>query len=175
MIVTTAGSAAANSYASAAEADQYDDNRPAASSSDTWATATATQKTEALLWATKLIDRLVEWTGSAVDATQALQWPRIGMVKPTGFEHVGEMTIPQELKDATSEYARQLIADATRTDDYEVESKGIKSLRAGPVTLEFSSTASAKALPDAVLYLLPPDWVSSVRGRASSFHRLVRA
>jgi hypothetical protein len=127
-----------------------------------------------LLYATKLMDALFVWTGyAAVPSTQALLWPRVGMWYRSG-ESVPSNIIPDELKDATAEFAKQLL-EADRTDDNPIETLGLKKLRAGPVALEWDEDTAAKVVPDVVANLLPPDWYASIGGRDQAIRDLVRA
>lgn len=153
-INATSGSASANSYITLAEADQYNFNRP---NTAAWTATSDPEKTAAILWATLLMDSLWIWNGYPVDAVQALQWPRGAILKRNGWEYVplaGAGSIPQELKNATAEYARQLLA-SDRTADSQIETMGITSLGAGPVRLTFKDSVYAKQVPDAVFNLIP--------------------
>ena len=171
-LVATAGSASANTYVTLAVADQYQDDRPPAGT--TWSGATDAEKNAALLWATTLLDALVEWTGwPAVATTQALLWPRTGMWSRNGVA-VPITIIPVELEEACAEYARQLLAD-DRAADSDIETKGIIGLKAGPVELDFKSTVAAKVVPDAIVNLLPGVWYTAIRGRHSMTAELQRA
>jgi len=171
-LVATSGAANANSYCTIAEADQYDDNRPAAASADTWTNASTTEKTEALLWAAILIEAFFTWTGTAVNSTQNLSWPRNGMYTVRNYV-ITNTTIPQELKNAQAEFARQLLVEDRAGDD-DLDTLGIKRLKASVVELEFSGKPN-KILPDAAFLLIPESWYSNVRGRASAFTKLTRA
>lgn len=170
-LVTTAGSALANAYVSLAVADQYHLDRPAVGT--TWSTAVADQKTAAILWATKLMDALWDWEGYPTDAVQALLWPRGGILKLNGWEYVDLAVIPIELQRATAEYARQLLV-TDRMGDSDVETQGLKSLSAGPVSLVFRDDVIAKQVPDAVVNLIPPFW-GCVRGLRTGYRNLLRA
>jgi hypothetical protein len=170
-IVTTPGSANANAYVDAAFVDQYHLDRPAPSIP--WSTYSADQKAAAILWATVLLDSMWCWTGYPTDAVQALQWPRGGMLRPSGWDYVGTNEIPIQLKRACAEFARQLAA-ADRTADSDVETQGISSLRAGPVSLTFKDDVTAKVVPDAVVNLIPDDW-GYPRGRENGYRGLVRS
>lgn len=171
-LVITAGSALANAYVSLAVADQYDLDRPAAAG-NIWFTATVDQKTTAILWATKLLDALWVWNGYPTDAVQALLWPRTGVWKRNGWEEVPRDIVPIELQQACAEYARQLLA-SDRAADSDVETQGLKSLSAGPVSLVFKETVLAKPVPDIVINLLPLGW-GYPRGRNASYRDLERA
>lgn len=63
-----------NSYATVAEADAYFADRLDV---DAWNTANETQKAQALVTATTILDSM-SWSGSAVSVTQPLAFPREG-------------------------------------------------------------------------------------------------
>lgn len=169
--IVTPGSANANSYVSVVEADAYHANHLYAAA---WTAASPAQKEAAVIMATRLLDEHVPWSGAAVDAVQALCWPRTGMSGRTGFA-VPTTTIPQALKDAAAELARRLLeADLTETN--EVASRGITSIKAGSVALEFKAASirnmdpidfagelARGVLPDAVLAKLPSSWLSPLK------------
>ena len=171
-LVATAKSTTANSYCTLAEADQYHDDRPAVST--TWADASENNKIRALLWATKLMEALFDWNGYASTTTQALGWPRMGLLERIDVD-LDSDTVPQEVKSAESEYARQLLV-TNRAQDNDIEAQSIKSIKAGSVALEFDTSASYnKVVPDAVYLEIPQDWFSSVRGRLTGTRILERA
>lgn len=170
-LVTTAGDATSNAYCTLAFANQYHEDRPAAGT--TWSAATDVQKNAAILWATKLMDALWEWTGYPTDAIQALLWPRGAMLKRNGWEYVDIHTVPTELQQATAEYARQLLA-SDRTGDSDIETQGVKGMKVGPVEFQFKDSVYAKAVPDIVVGLIPPLW-GYPRSRVTSFKDLVRS
>jgi len=115
-LITTPGAANANAYCDVAFADQYHANRPPVGV--TWASASTDQKNAAILWATILMDRLWHWNGYVVDTTQILLWPRQNMLEPNQLQFVPITEIPIQLKQATAEYARQLlVADLAGNSD----------------------------------------------------------
>lgn len=67
--------------------------------------------------------------------------------------------IPQALKDAESELAGQLLM-ADTTLDNSVAVGGITSVRAGSVSVSFKDAIDAHVLPDAVINLMPPSWLT---------------
>jgi len=171
-IVATAKSSSANSYCTLAEADQYQDDRPAVST--TWADASENNKIRSLLWATKLMEALFTWNGYASTTTQALGWPRMGLLERIDVS-LDSDTVPQEVRNAQSEFARQLLV-TNRAQDSDIESDSIKSIKAGSISLVFDSDAAYnKVVPDAVYLLIPQDWFSSVRGRLTGTRMLERA
>lgn len=170
-LVVTAGAADANAYCTLAFADQYHTDRPAAGT--TWSSASTDQKNAAILWATQLLDRAWVWHGYATDAVQALQWPRGAMLLTNGWGYVDIHTIPVELQRATAEYARQLLA-SDLAGNSDIETMGITSLTAGPVSLTFKESVTAKPVPDTVVLLIPDSW-GYVRGRSTGVRELQRA
>lgn len=174
---TTVGGASANSYVSLAEFNGYVATRLHAPAAVTGATDAL--KETALIMATRTLDAMVPWTGTSVGPTQALAWPRSGMVNRNGFP-IATDALPRELKEATSEFAVQMIlSDLVANND--VEKQGITSLKAGPVALTFKQSESLydvltaatvteivhrlvgmlKVVPDAVRFLLVSSWIES--------------
>ncbi len=147
----TAKGANANSYATEAEADDYNDGIPAAHTAD-WDAATTTSevKEDALMTATRLLDEQVEWEGTISDQDQRLRWPRTDVFDADNREYDGD-TIPQWLKDATSEYARLLIGKYLPKEP----TRGIDMLKTGEVTIDFNEYQVPRMLPRSVRSLIP--------------------
>jgi hypothetical protein len=140
-LTATPGSASADTFATLAEFETYAANRlPAVS----WfATASDPRKEAALRAACRSLEACFDWTGAAVDATQNLTWPRVGMVNRNGFA-IPTTVIPQALKDAQCEFALQLGA-SDRLGNNDPLDKGITSLKAGSVALTFSDVKGHQA------------------------------
>jgi hypothetical protein len=153
-LIATAGSASANSYCTLAEADQYHEDRPL-NDSEVWEDASDDEKTAALLWATTLLDRMFVWRGWITNQTQRLLWPRVGLVEVNGLYPLDENSIPELLKFATAEFARQLL-DEDRTADSSTDE--LSSLKIGSINLVFKDTTYSKPVPDAVVLLIPEQW-----------------
>ena len=156
-IVTTAGAADANSYASVAEADAYLAVR---GDTATWTALTPGEKEAKLQWAAIYLDTL-NFRGTRSTSTQALQWPRIGVWDRDGFEVDG---IPQALKNAQSEMAFQLIANDWTQGLGPVSNE---TLSVGAISL---GRETHRAFPAPVLALLRP-FLASIPGASG---RLVR-
>jgi len=159
-LVTDAGAANANAYVSRSVADQYHLDHPqfgTTAATGLWSAATADQKDAAILWATKLLDRLFVWKGSVVTETQKLLWPRSGLVDVNGWNVLSLTAIPEQIQWATAEFARQLLV-SDRLADSDIETQKIKSLSAGSVSLTFGDGVTAKQVPDAVVELIPGEW-----------------
>ena len=95
------------------------------------------------------------------------------MLLPSGWGFVDIHTIPIELQRATAEYARQLLA-SDLAGNSDIETMGITSLTAGPVSLTFKESVTAKPVPDTVVLLIPESW-GYVKGRRTGVRELQRA
>lgn len=163
-LITTPGAPDANAYCTVIEADAYHDDLPRPEVRLVWTASTPDDKSRAILSATRLIDRAVEFEGARRTWTQPLAWPRYVTV-PIGLGYgvlggwvtteyyIDPTTIPDRVKQATAEYARQLINE-DRTMDSEVGNQGIKSLKADVLEIVFQDGLTSKPIPDAVALLL---------------------
>src|SRR5678815_4418488 len=106
MLIATPGAADANTYATDIEADAYNESRL---HTEDWTNASDTDKEAALIDAARLLDASFKWTGTPASSVQALTWPRTGMFTRNGFP-IDPTIIPLELKNAQSEFARQLVS-----------------------------------------------------------------
>ena len=130
-------------------------------------------KNVALTMATRLLDSMYSWAEWSTTTTQSLQWPRIGVLDFLQLSNIPDYEIPDRLKEATAEFARQLIVSDT-TANSDIETQGIKSLSAGPVSLAFKDSITPKVVPDAVINLIP-SWWGKPRARKQMTRELVRA
>jgi hypothetical protein len=147
---STPGGSLANSYASLAEAESYHLSHAYPT---VWEDANDDERNRALVMATRLLDTLIEWDGWVATPTQALLWPRAGLVYPNRHPILATV-IPEQLKWATAEFARQLLS-SDRTADSDAAAQGLTSVQAGPVTLTFNrAQATAEVIPDAVFYMV---------------------
>jgi hypothetical protein len=167
-IIATVGSPDANSYSTLAEADEFFSGHPYAAA---WDQATEDQKTRALVAATRLLDEQWEWDGNVVAETQRLAWPRYGLYYDSGW-YILDTVIPEKLKQATAEFARQLLVE-DRTADNGIATAGISAISAGSVSVDFTGGAHpAVIVPDAV-YFMVCQW-GTIRRRGGGQVRLER-
>ncbi len=177
-LVATPGTATANSYATKARAQQYFDMRtPVAGWDD------ADSQEVLLMMATRVLDAVLSprrtfvpptsgragyyvnrptWTGlRAATNLSRLAWTRSGMFDRNGVA-ISELVFPEELADATAELAGAL-GTKDLTLDNEIAVLGITDIKAGPVSLSFAENVAlfSKALPESVLDLLVPSWLTS--------------
>jgi hypothetical protein len=164
----TIGGAAANSYASLADGQAYVDTLVPSTLGDAWNDGGEEEQVKALIMATRLLDTWFEWYGFVAASDQALLWPRSGVVGPNGYE-VATDEIPQRIIEATVELARQLLA-GDRIGDSDLETNKLKSLKAGPVELEFGGSVYAKPIPDAVMVMAGFFGTMRARGGVGTVH-----
>lgn len=175
-LVTTAGAVNANAYCSRAEATAYNDDLPRADVRAIWTSASDDDQDRAILYATKLLDRAFTFIGNRVTSAQPLDWPRYvygfytgsggggqssyslgyGWAPGASAFYIDPTTIPDRVKHATAEYARQLIADDRTADPPVATSNDIKRLKADVVEIEYRDTVvvEPKPVPDTVAMLL---------------------
>ena len=168
-IVATAGSASANSYCLLTEAEAFCDTHPY---TEAWDAASADMRKRAIITATRLIDQRIEWSGHATDTTQALAWPRVGMVN-RNYVAIDEDVVPTDLKNATADFAR-IMLEHDYTADNAAGRDGLSRVKAGPVEIDYRDAGLAgKMIPDSVWSMLEI-W-GQVRERSSGMATLSRS
>ena len=169
-IDATPGGVNANSFETVAEANQYFSDRIPLN--PPWV---ASGEEAYLITATRLLCNLAQpyktffpaqggspayyrvrrqWLGKPATATQRLAFPRIGLSDANG-NTVDPTIIPQDIKDAESEFAGQLLSE-DRSLDNSVIIQGLTSLKAGSVALGFKNDVIAQVVPQAVYDMLTP-------------------
>ena len=155
-IDTTVGGANANSWASVAEFRAFVEVRLPASA--TVSAASDALVESALQAACRNINQNFDWTGSAVDAVQALTWPRSGMLTRNGFA-IATTVNPKELKDAQCEMAFQIIAGIDLVGDNAAAQQNVLGVKAGSVSVQFQQTnTSTNEAVDLSLRRLTSEW-----------------
>ena len=155
------GLTTSNSYATEAEADTYHEEITYGSDWDD-----CSDKPAALIQATRLLDEHVDWSGTKNTKEQALRWPRSYVYDRDGYQ-VANDTIPQWLKNATSELARNLSA-ADRLSD--PSTKGFKRLKMDTMELEVSVNDRPSAIPNSVWSIIRP--YGKMYGRSKTLVRM---
>lgn len=151
---TTVGGENANSYASLAEADIYfadDPNRP-----DPWDSHSDAQKQQALLLATKYIERL-RLQGTALDGSQALRFPTSNTV-----DRQGEPFIPIAIKYAQIEWAFSIINNPPQEgiDRASLQAQGVVSFARGSLREVLKAGSGLPSIPPEVRAYLSP-WLAA--------------
>jgi len=154
----TVGGASANSYVSLAEAATYFGTR--APSADWDALADDAAKEIVLKTAARRIEQEQfkgasrnPLTGTSTGTTQALKWPRMGVVSDEGWTYL-DTIIPDRVKRAQMELAYVVAGDATFLADSGLE--GFVRVKVGPIDVEPLHTRLAGELPEAVRRELSP-------------------
>lgn len=156
-LVADPGAEDANTYADLEDALSYLEFRVGAGA---WSNDEIDDdvKAQALVTATRELDTL-DWRGERATATQALQWPRVGV------SNVDDDEVPAAIRYATIElafvYATQQTADAT-LDPVNPVASNLKRVQVGPIEREFFAPATTSAaidverLPGVVQRLVAP-------------------
>ena len=148
IVETGAGLEGANSYVSVEFATDYHVNENL--NSDSWTTNSIEKQEQGLVTATRILDDNYNWHGFIEHKNQVLQWPRyadhITSVYQRYYHYddfqVESGTVPLQLKKATAELARLLLA-TNRLADKEV---GLKSVNMG-VTINFDKNDRIPIIP----------------------------
>lgn len=138
----TVGGANSNSYCTVGYADAYHVLR---GFNAEWTAALTPAKEAALVWATRLLERL-SWRGYKTTPAQALRWPRANAFDQDQRIILNSI-IPLEVGNATAELALYLLREDRTLDSGAI---GINALTVGPISLDFDRNAPTKAVPDGV-------------------------
>lgn len=158
VIVATPGASNANSYLTVADADTIAGTML---STKAWGTATTTNKTKALVAATRYLDQL-DWVGTKAATTQALLWPRSDAT--CGEKSYSSTVIPEEVKYATFDLADALLKDATLLTTSPAGSNelipgipnaDLRSASVDVLRVEFKETGSTSSPQKNALTVLP--------------------
>lgn len=142
----TVSGASANAYCDRAYADAFHVDR---GFNAEWSAATTAVRDAAIIWATRLLERL-EWRGGKTTTAQALRWPR-GSAATQDYVYYANTIIPGPVKDATAELALYLVKEDRTVDSGAI---GLNSLKVGSISLDFDSGAYTKAIPDGVMSMI---------------------
>jgi hypothetical protein len=143
-LVATVGGASSNSFLDSDAADTYFDNRL---NSDAWDDADSTDKDKALITASKELN-ILSWLGYKATTAQRLAWPRAMVINPDSAysqEFYSESEIPQRVKDATCEYALELLKAGTTDLTSQDSSREIKSETVGPISVTYAEPSQKSA------------------------------
>lgn len=163
----TPGGVDANTYLTMAEANEYFKNRLHSSLWDS-----LEDKDPGLQTATRLLDRWVYYPGEKASESQALDWPRDGVVDEDGY-YVSDDIIPKQIKEATCELLYFMIEDdPTAPNDMD----GIKSLKVGSLQIvaEDHFNSDSSVIPEAVWKALGDMGGKSPSGFFSGEAKLIR-
>jgi len=155
-----------NSFVSLADADSYFLDRANA----TWAAATDANKQAALIRATDyLVQKYTgDWLGSITSTSQALPWPRSGVVTSDGVV-ISSSAIPDAIKNATSELGLRALSNSNLFADTNAGSENIKRNKVDVLEKEYFQGSSTQNTYTIVEQLLK-DYVN----RSGNYIKLTR-
>lgn len=134
-----------NSYISIADADEY---FAARLRSDAWHGATEDEKAQALITATKQIDRIA-FRGTKKSSSQVLAFPRYPNIE-----------VPQRVKDAVCEEGFAILKGVAKR--IELQQQGVKQAMVGNI-MEIYTGNKIKLISPQARELLRPYMIGSVR------------
>lgn len=99
---------------------------------DAWFLLTPDQQGQALVTATRLMDRQC-WLGRRSTDSQPLEWPRTG----TGVDGVTDFTVPGDIVNGTIELAFAIITGSTVLSSATPGAQTLQQIKAGSVSLTY--------------------------------------
>lgn len=159
IVETGAGLATAESYCDVATATQYHADR----GNSAWSALTTAQQEQSLRKATDYIEQVYKerWQGSRINSTQALDWPRVGVI--ANCYYVLSTIVPLPVQRACAELALRA-SDGDLLADLDQQKKRSK---VGEIEIEYSEYSPRQKQYAAIDAMLAPYF--QVTG-----HRLVR-
>ena len=158
----------ANAYVSVEDCNTFNNQRPFATS---WLAVGLEDKKRAIMMATRLLDEHIDWYGKSKKShnlslssadRQHLNWPRSGVLDDDGYS-IDDDTIPDWLKEATSEFARFL---ATEDRTLDPSTGGFSKIQLGTLQVEVDAEDRAGILPRGVVHMVAQYGTIRYRGSA---------
>lgn len=147
-LIATPGAADANSYVTVADAWTFMEEQL---NPEAWATVPPgttyhlpVWQAIALIHATRLLDAQVHWAGIRATETQALAWPRTGVLDQDG-RLVASTTVPVAIRRATTLYALALMDEAAQASAQAART-GVRAKTIGSTRIEYHESASVPTL-----------------------------
>lgn len=165
----TVGGTTANSFLTVARANLViQEGRVSASA---WATAAEAQRAASLVGASQLLSHGFNWNGTRASTTQALPFPRTGIV--SDGVTISNTTIPRAIEEAVIDIAFGLLSGAAASSG-ELQKLGLSVLKVDVIRLEASDQpANVSEIPDRVSYLLR-EYGTNVTGTDGAFQTCLR-
>lgn len=182
-IDATVGGSSSNSYITLTDANTYFGDRLHA---EAWTNANETTRTQALLWAVKVLDTRVDWHGYRASSSQALDWPRAYVENPDYRAIIDPVTavpaeeliylpadaIPDAIKWAQCELALSLLQSDVTLDP---ATTGFTSIGLPGITLGIDRADRQRVLPRGVRDMVAPFGTLIETAGGSRVVKLVRA
>jgi hypothetical protein len=153
---STAKDSAANSYCSQAFADAYFDSRL---NSTPWSSNSDKQE-NALITATNRLEQ-EKYKGTRTTSTQALKFPRVGLVDDDGVTLSADV-VPIQVCQAQCELALALLAGGTSDITAGTGLEAFKSLAVGPIRLDLQDPVTSGSDDPKLYPRVPGDPANSV-------------
>ncbi len=113
---------------------------------------TGSSREKALIYATRLLDDLMNWFGAKRTLAQSLRFPRSGLVDRDG-DNLDDDTVPATIEEATAELALVLLgSDKFALPD--LLGKGIREAKVGSLAVKVDKAGVEEVIPDNVLSLI---------------------
>ena len=141
------GVASANSYVSIATIDAWVLTNPHDS---TWTALTDAAKNGYAVMSCRVLNEQMDWHGWQIDADQALDLPRSGMIDKNG-NSIDNDEIPSEVQNAQCELARLLVIDDRTADP---DTAGFKEIGVGSIKLVIDKADRVPTLAQAVFNMI---------------------
>lgn len=150
-LISEAGASNAESYCSVAFADQY---HLARGRELAWVDKDKEIKEQALRIATDFMlhQYRTRWIGVRATTTQALDWPRLGAVKPDSPAYYSNTDIPVEVQKACAELAFKALSGPLVRD----EGPRKVSAQVGPISVTYADSAKQNLRYTSVEEMLAP-------------------
>lgn len=149
-LIATPKATNANSYVDVATADAHLDERLYVSD---WTDASTDDKERALIWATRLLDDLMDWKGTPRTNDQALRWPRSGVFDRDQVQWFDEDTIPEPLEIATAELGLELLK-RDRSAEPDLLGQGFREAKLGSLEVVVDRKQVLDLIPRNILSLI---------------------
>lgn len=145
---TTVAGSSANSYVTESQASDYFGGRLDVAE---YTAATSVSVQKALVMATSRLDA-DEYVGSISTNTQALKWPRYGVVTISGWDNEVVTAIPKRIRDACCELALAILKDTAFLADTGLEA--FVNVKIGALDVTPRADYKANSLPAHVARML---------------------
>lgn len=125
--------------------------------SSAWTNATSGDKDRAIVWATTLLDAMMDWLGTPTEPgiwngsqqinAQALRWPRWGVLNRDKNAFLPKDLVPLDIEVATAELALALLSNDRFTAP-SLLGQGIEEAAVGSIRVKVSKEMMEDLIPD---------------------------
>lgn len=140
----TVGGLNSNSYVTRAWANDYLTTERLYTS--VWTAASTANQDASLIWATRLLDEVVDWHGGIADHDQALGWPRYGAVDRDG-RFLDSDIIPRDIMQVTADLALELLK-RDRSEEATLPGLGFDEVGIDVIKIKVGKQATVGIIPD---------------------------